>query len=664
MNRKTMTIDEKLTLLTGYDCWYLERLGDLPRITFSDGPHGVKIHQTETEAKWDKAVAFPTLSALASTWDPALAHEMGQLLGDEAIEKNIDVLLAPGINIKRMPYNGRNFEYFSEDPYLAGEMAYAYIEGVQSKGIGTSVKHFAVNNSDHDRFYQSSEVDDRTLHEIYLPAFARAVEAKPYTVMCSYNLLNGVYCSEHRLLLHDILRGEMGFDGAIISDWGAVVDRAKALKATLDLEMPHSDEAFPNLKAAYERGYITDEEIDAAVDRLLALVERIEENKKKRVVTTTPEERHKATVRIAAEAAVLLKNDGALPLKDGQKVFVCGCKARTGVYGGGGSAEVASAFEPVNLMDCIQAENATLDLRYRETHYYPFGTSHRFHNLRGSIAFAEQADAAVVVVGFDAKTDCEAGDRMTLRLTPLEEELIRRVGAANPNTTVVVYGGSAVDMSNWIGCVNAVVFTNFNGEGGNEALGKLLTGRENFSGRLQESFPYEDSPNVVRHGDGYTDVYAERVFVGYRGYDARGEEVLFPFGYGLSYSAFDYSALRVEEKDGGYEVSVKVKNTSAVAGKEVVQLYVGQKHPLVARPPHELKRFRKIALKAGEEQCVTFSLTRRDLAYWSPAIRDWRVEDGSYTVFVGSSSRDLKLSAGIEVALPHDEQNSQRIERW
>lgn len=665
MEIKDLTLEEKLNLLSGVECWYLNRLGGkLPRVTFSDGPHGVKLNQKETGATWDKAIAFPTLSALASTFDPALAYEMGELLGEEGIERHIDVLLAPGINIKRTPYNGRNFEYFSEDPYLAGEMAAAYVAGVQSKGIGTSVKHFALNNSEWDRFYQSSEVDERTIREIYLPAFARAAMEKPYTVMCSYNLLNGVYCSEHKWLLDDILRKEMGFEGVIVSDWGAVADRAKALKATLDLEMPDSAEAYPNLKAAYERGYITDEEIDASVGRILALVERIEREREKRVVTHTAEERHKAAVAIATEAAVLLKNGGALPLQNGEKVFVCGCKARTGVYGGGGSAEVPSAFEPINLMDCIKAENETLDTRYEETHYYPFGVSHRFHDMRGSVLLAEQADKVVVAVGSSNLTDCEAGNRLSIRLSSMEEELILKMAAANPNTTVVVFGGSAVDMSAWIGKVNAVVFANFNGEGGNEALGKLLTGNANFSGKLQESFPYETSPSIPYHGDGYTDVYSEGVFVGYRGYDAKGEEVLFPFGHGLSYSEFVYSGLSVTEEGEGWKVSLKVKNVSEREGKEVVQLYVGQKHPLISRPVRELKRFQKVALKGGEEKEVCFTLTPRDLAYWSPALHDWRVENDTYAVYAGSSSRDLRLKKEIAVTLPADAQPSQRTARW
>lgn len=649
MKAKDLTIDEKLTLLTGDGNWRLERLGGkLPELFFSDGPCGLRTVREGEHAL--KATAFPTPSALASTWNRALAREMGELLGEEAIEREVDVLLAPGVNIKRTPCNGRNFEYFSEDPYLAGELAYEYILGVQSKGVGTSVKHFAANNREYDRFYQSSEVDDRTLHEIYLAAFARAAEAKPWTVMCAYNLLNGVYCSEHKKLLKTILREELGFDGVILSDWGAVVDRAKALKATLDLEMPHSDAAFARLKEAYARGEITDEEIDASVDRLLALVEKAQKARPLRKVLHTASERHEAAVRIAAEAAVLLKNDGALPLREGERVFVCGKKAKTGVFGGGGSSCVDSDFSPAPLEELLRKEDPSLAVDGREICFHDWGELHGLFGLREGIVLARNADKAIVVVGCDADTDCEGCDRMQLTLSPVEEDLIRNIAAVNRQTVVVVYGGSAVDMSGWIDCVNAVLYVNFNGEGGNEALAKLLTGAENPSGKLQESFPLVPIASV--RGNAFTDVYSEGVFVGYRGYDAAGSSVLFPFGHGLSYSQFVYSDLTVHPLKEGFEVSLKVKNVSGRAGKEVVQLYAGQKFPLISRPVRELKGFEKICLAPGEQTRVVFPLSLRALAYWSPALDGWRTEEGEYTLSVGSSSRDLRLAADVWVHVP------------
>lgn len=651
MTAKDLTLEEKLTLLTGDGNWRLERAGGkLPEVFFSDGPCGLRTVRSE-DGRALKATAFPTPSALASSWNRALAREMGELLGEEAVERDVDVLLAPGVNIKRTPFNGRNFEYFSEDPYLAGELAYEYVLGLQSKGVGTSVKHFAANNREYDRFYQTSELDDRTLHEIYLPAFARAVEAKPWTVMCAYNLLNGVYCSEHKKLLDTILRKELGFDGVILSDWGAVVDRAKALKATLDLEMPHSDGSFGRLKEAYERGEITDGEIDASVDRLLALAEKAQSARPLRKVLHTKAERHEAAVRIAAEAAVLLKNEGnVLPLNDGDRVFVCGKKAKTGVFGGGGSSCVDSDFTPVPLGELLLRENGTLGVCGREIGFHDWGDLYGLFGLREGIALAADADKAIVVVGCDADTDCEGCDRTSLKLNPVEEDLIRRIAAAAPKTVVVVYGGSAVDMSGWIGEVDAVLYANFNGEGGNEALAKLLTGRENPSGKLQETFPIE--PIVADRGNGFTDIYSEGVFVGYRGYDAMSRAVLFPFGHGLSYSEFVYSDLSVAPREGGFEVSLTVENVSARAGKEVVQLYAGQKFPLISRPPRELKGFEKVSLAAGERKKVTFVLPLRALAYWSPALDGWRTEEGIYTLSVGSSSRDLRLTAEFRVELP------------
>lgn len=652
MTHSDLTLDEKLTLLTGDGNWRLERLGGkLPEVFFSDGPCGLRTVKEGEHAL--KATAFPTPSALASTWSRALAREMGELLGEEAAERDVDVLLAPAVNIKRTPLNGRNFEYFSEDPYLAGELAYEYVSGVQSKGVGTSVKHFAANNREYDRFYQSSELDDRTLHEIYLPAFARALEAKPWTVMCAYNLLNGVYCSEHKKLLDTILRGELGFEGVIVSDWGAVVDRAKSLKATLDLEMPHADGSFAVLKEAYARGFLTEEEIDASVDRLLALAEKAQKARPLRVVSHTKEERHEAAVRIAAEGAVLLKNGGALPLKDGERVLVCGKKAKTGVYGGGGSSCVDSAFAPLPLDGLLQKENGTLDVRYCEGYFNDWGNLHGLFGLRAAAAEAERADKAIVVVGCDANTDCEGCDRTDLKLNPVAEDFIRAIAAAAKETVVVVYGGSAIDMSGWIDSVNAVLYTNFNGEGGTEALAKLLTGRENPSGKLQETFASELL--APSRGNGYADVYSEGVFVGYRGYDARSLGVQFPFGHGLSYSEFVYSDLTVRPAGEDFEVLVSVRNTSERAGKEVVQLYVGQKHPLVSRPPRELKGFEKISLAAGEEKRVKFTLTRRAFAYWSSALEGFRTEGGDYTVYIGSSSRDLRLCADVFVPSGKDD---------
>ncbi len=662
MELKDLTLDEKLTLLTGKDCWHIDGLnGKLPEISMSDGPHGMRTMTKDWQTL--PATAFPTLSAVGSTWNEELAREMGELIAEEAIERNVDILLAPGVNIKRTPLCGRNFEYFSEDPCLAGELGKAYIEGVQEKGIGTSLKHFAANNREYDRLYQSSEVDERTLREIYFPAFERALQADPWTVMCSYNLVNGVYASEHKKLLNDILRGQFGFKGLIVSDWEAVVNRAKALKASLDLQMPDNAQSFTVLKEAYARGYITDEEIDASVSRILDLINKTQANKGKRVVTHTKEERHAAAVKIAAEGAVLLKNEnGVLPFKSGERVYVGGKYAEQGVIGGGGSSYVTCEYKRKNLSDLIMEENPAVTAEYHQGYFCDEGARHGFYNVRKSIALAEQADKAVVVVGFDEHTDCEGTDRTTLKLSPIAVDFILKIARANPRTVVVVYGGSAVDMSDWIGEVSAVLYVNFNGEGGNEAIAKLLTGSENPSGKLQETFPLclEDTPTQSERGDGYSDRYFERIFVGYRYYDNEGAEVLFPFGHGLSYSSFEYGNLNVQEKNGQYALSFTVKNTSDVDGKEIWQVYTGAKRSLVERPPRELKAFGKVFLKAGEQKTIAVTLTLRDFAYWSTAIDGWRTENGKYTVFVGGSSRDLPLRKEISICLPQDEQPSQR----
>lgn len=647
----TLTLDEKFALLVGDGLWHTNSCGGkLPALKMSDGPHGLRT-VPEGEEHALKATAFPTLSCLASTWNRELAKRMGELIAEEAIERDVDILLAPGVNLKRTPLNGRNFEYLSEDPFLAGELAKCYIEGVQSRGVGASLKHFAVNSREYDRFYTSSEADERTLHEFYLSPFRRALEAKPWTVMCSYNLLNGVYCSEHRKLLHDILREEFGFGGVILSDWGAVVDRAKSLKATLDLEMPENPASVQVLKEAYERGYLTEEEIDESVGRILALLDTVKRTRGLRKITHSKEERHRAAVGIAAEGAVLLRR-GSLPIRGG-KVLVLGRKAKTGVIGGGGSSRVDTVYVQEDLSSLLQKEEPAIRAELYEA-CFGDGSLNGFFGLREAIALAEEADSVVVVVGCDEKTDAEGTDRMSLRLTPAEEDFLLKITAANPRTAVVVYGGSAVDMRAWFSCADSVLYTNFNGEGGNEALAKLLTGRINPSGRLQESFPVsaEYALKSASH-----DVCREGVFVGYRD---ETREFSFPFGYGLSYSEFAYSDLRIEREGNCFRVRVCVENVSDTAGAEVVQLYVGQRHPLVSRPPLELKGFEKLFLGAGEKGKAEFLLSEEDFAYFSPALGTWRTEDGSYTVMIGRSARDIVLKETVRIVLDADRQPSQR----
>ena len=646
------TLEEKMKLLTGKNSWQLYTANGKVRDVFlSDGPHGLRMRDTETNAT-KKATAMPNLVVVANTWDKELAYLDGATIADDCIEKGADVLLAPGVNIKRTPLCGRNFEYFSEDPYLAGILAKSYIEGVQSKGVGTSLKHFCANNREYDRFFQSSEVDERTLREIYLPAFEIAVQAKPWTVMCSYNPINGVWASENKWLLKDILRDEFGFDGLIVSDWSAVHNRSKALKATLDLEMPYREQAYEELKRDYANGFITEAEIDERVVKVLELIKKTDNDKK--IVTTTKDERHQTAVKIAREGCVLLKNDdGILPLKGGN-ILVNGCIDN---LGGGGSAFVQTDYAPRPFKEVLAeklGERATVNAS--DMLIIP---NREIFNSRSAYQDAYQKDAVVLCVSTSANIESEGFDRTTLRLTAPQEDLILNTAKVNKNVIVVIFAGSAIDVSPWIDKVKAVVFAGFNGEGGQEAVADILSGKTCPSGKLSETFPLclADTPTGEERGDGFVDLYKEGVFVGYRWYDAMKKDVAFPFGHGLSYAQFEYSDLEILKKsETDYEIAYTVTNTSNVDGKEISQVYVRDVFAMVSRPNKELKGFEKTLIKAGESKRVRIPLDYRSFAYYSIPLKKWYVENGDFEILVGASSRDIRLKGTIHVSLPNETQ--------
>ncbi|MBQ8295693.1 MAG: glycoside hydrolase family 3 C-terminal domain-containing protein [Clostridia bacterium] len=649
---KTLTLEEKIKLLTGKNCWQSETAsGKLPDVFFSDGPHGLRKIDIETEAT-EKATVMPSLVVLANTWDVELARLDGATIADDCIEKGADVLLAPGINIKRTPLCGRNFEYFSEDPFLAGTLAKAYIEGVQSKGIGTSLKHYCVNNREYDRFYQSSELDERTLREIYLPAFEIAVQAQPWTVMCSYNPINGVWASENKWLLNDVLREEFGFEGVIISDWGAVHNSWRAMKATLDLEMPYRPQAYQELKVGFEKGYITEAEIDARVEKILQLMEKTQNDKK--VVTTTKEQRHQNALKIARSGIVLLKNEeNILPLKQGS-ILVLGSFYG---MGGGGSALGQTEYCPRSLREELAerlAGKCEVVNGFAKVDNKNWATGMRF-----AAQEAYGKDVVVICVGNNEQIESEAFDRTTLRLSATQEDMIINTAKVNKNVIVVVTAGSAVDMSAWIDKVKAVVFAGFGGEAASEAVADVLAGNVCPSGKLSETFPLNlaDTPTGENRGDGFVDEYREGIFVGYRWYDKKEKEVLFPFGYGLSYAKFEYFDLKLEKKGATeYDVVYMVKNVSDTDGQETSQVYVRDVFAMVSRPEKELKGFTKTALKAGESKQVRVSLDARAFAYYSMPLKKWYVENGEFEILVGASSRDIRLTETISIELPDDEQ--------
>ncbi|MDR0410654.1 MAG: glycoside hydrolase family 3 C-terminal domain-containing protein [Treponema sp.] len=663
---KQLTIEEKVGLCGGEDWWHLravERLG-VPRVMVSDGPHGLRKQNDKADHLGVndsiKAVCFPAACATASSFDKELLYRMGEAIGEECQAENVSVILGPAINIKRNPLCGRNFEYISEDPFLAGKSAAAFIKGVQSKNVGTSLKHFAANNQEFFRTTTDSIVDERTLREIYLAAFETAVkEAQPWTVMCSYNKLNGVHASEHQWLLTKVLRGEWGFKGYVVSDWFAVSDRPAALKAGLDLEMPysggHNDEA---LLKAVEDGRVPQDVLDTAVERILSKVFEYADNR--RIEAEFNRDAHHAiAAEIEKESAVLLKNEGGpdnglLPLKKDQKVAFIGAYAAKPRFQGGGSSHI-NAHKVTSTLEAVRARG--VDVTYVEG----FPSDRDVGDpvaLAAAVESALQADVAVVFAGLPDAFESEGYDREHMRLPDCQNAVIAAVAEAQPNVVVVLHNGSPVEAP-WIARVKSVLELYLGGQAVGEAAAALLFGEANPSGKLAETFPLrlEDNPSYENFpGDGRTVEYREGVFVGYRYYDYRKMDVLFPFGHGLSYTSFRYDNLKLERSTvdfvtGGETliVTVDITNTGKVKGKEAVQLYVEDKTGATIRPVRELKGFDKVSLAPGETKQVVFMLNKRSFSWYNVKLNDWYCGAGDYNVVIGASSRDLRLSATVRV---------------
>ena len=648
---KKMTLEEKAGLCSGSDFWHtkaVERLS-VPAVMVSDGPHGLRKQEEGADHLGIhdsiKAVCFPAACATACSFDRTLLHEMGSALGKECRAEGVAVLLGPAVNIKRSPLCGRNFEYFSEDPFLAGELACAFVQGVQGEGAGVSVKHFAANNQETRRMSVSSEVSERALREIYFPAFEKVVkDAKPATVMCSYNKLNGVYASENEWLLTDVLRKEWGFGGFVVSDWYAVSDRVKGLKAGLDLEMPGGDEENDKkIVAAVKSGELPEEVLDEAVERMLRVILPLS---KERTAPFDREKDHEKAVSIATESAVLLKNEGALPLALGEDVLFVGEFARKPRFQGGGSSHI-NAWRTDGALAFAEG------VRYVRG----FGTDGEGteEELNEALAAAKEAKTVVVFAGLPDRYESEGYDRTHMRLPEAENLLIGALCEAGHKVVVVLHNGSPVEMP-WIGKADAVLEMYLAGEGAGEAAVRLLTGEANPSGKLAESFPLrlEDTPSFLNFpGDKERVRYAEDVFVGYRYFDSKSQEVLFPFGHGLSYTTFAYSDLRLSSNEWHegerLKVTLTVTNTGTRAGKEVVELYVSDQSGEAVRPVHELKGFEKVALQPGESKQVTFELGGHAFAFFDEKTHGWCVPNGKFAVEAGASSRDLRLVAEVMV---------------
>ena len=652
-----MTLEEKAGLCSGLDFWHtkpVERLG-IPATMVSDGPHGLRKQDEEGDHLGIndsiKAVCFPAACATAASFDKELIGKMGEAIGDSCQHEKLSVVLGPAVNIKRSPLCGRNFEYFSEDPYLAGKMSAAYINGVQSRNVGTSIKHFAANNQEHRRMSSSSDADERTLREIYFPAFEISVkEAQPWTVMCSYNKVNGTYASENPWLLTDVLRKEWGFEGYVMSDWGAVSNRVKGVVAGLDLEMPASGGVNDaKIVAAVKKGELDEKLVDLCCERILNIIFRYQETAK----PETPwdkEAQHAFSGQIAADCMVLLKNDcDVLPLNKEDAIAFIGEFAQKPRFQGGGSSHINS-FKTTSAVEAAKGLNVTYAQGYSVAK-----DEASDEMIAEAVKAAKAAKVAVVFAGLPDSYESEGYDRTNMAMPACQNKLIEAVAAANPNTVVVLYNGSPVEMP-WIGKVKAVLEAYLGGQNVGDATVKVLFGDVNPSGHLPESFPYklQDNPSYLYYGgEGNRTEYREGVFVGYRYYDKKDMDVLFPFGHGLSYTTFAYSNLRLSAKEikdtDTLTVTVTVTNTGKRFGKAVAQLYVGDKESTPIRPVRELKGFEKVALNPGESKDVPFTLDKRSFAYWNETIHDWHVETGDFTIEVGGSSRDLPLCDSVKV---------------
>ena len=652
-------LSTKVALTGGADFWHLNAVEEagLDRLMVTDGPHGVRKQAGGSDHVGVNdsipATCFPPAVSLGSTWDPQLVERVGAALGAESAALGVGVLLGPGINIKRSPLCGRNFEYFSEDPHVSGELGAAFVMGVQSQGVGTSVKHFAANNQETDRMRRSSEVDERTLREIYLRAFGKVVtKAQPWTVMCSYNKVNGTQAAESHFLLTEVLREEWGFEGFVVSDWGAVRDRVAGLKAGLDLQMPaDGGDGDAAVHAALASGDLDVEVVERAYERIARVVRQAQATVAAAGDGVFDAEGHHALAREAAsEAIVLLSNDGILPLAPETNVAVIGEFARTPRYQGAGSSRV----NPTRLDNALDAIRAAAG---RPVPFAPgFTTVPRDPVGEGAhaeaVEVARGADVVLLFLGLGENHESEGYDRTTLDLPAEQRALLEDVLALGTEVVVVLSNGSSVALP-FADRVNAIVEAWLGGQAGGPAIADVLYGAVNPSGKLAETVPLrlQDVPSYLHFPCDAAGVhYGEGLFVGYRGYDASETDVAFPFGHGLSYTTFDYGQVMATASKDGIEVRLTVTNTGDRAGREVVQAYVSVPGSRVTRPPRELKGFAAVTLQPRESREVVIPIAREDLTFWSVLDRAWILEGGEYRIHVGSSSRDLRSEASLEVA--------------
>lgn len=656
-----MTLEQKAAFVSGFNYWYLQSAPELglPQIMMTDGPNGLRKQNTEKRpdgiglGNSVPSTCFPPAATSSCSWDRELLRLEGEAIAEECLAEKVSVILGPGTNIKRSPVCGRNFEYFSEDPYLAGVCSTAFTNGVQSKGVGVSLKHYACNSQEAFRMIIDEIIDERAIRELYLPAFEMCVkEAKPWTVMNSYNKINGVYSSQNEWLQEKVLRSEWGFDGLIVTDWGASVDRVSGLECGTDLEMPSSGTLnTKKIIASVENGTLDEKVLDKAVGNVIELIEKSKPALKKSY-KYDKNKHHNIAKKIAEGSMVLLKNeDSILPLKKGRKIAVIGEMAKSPRFQGAGT----SVINPTMLDNAYdELVKFGADVVYSQG-YDKSKDEIDDKMINDAVDSAKKADVVLIFAGLTEGFEAEGYDRKNIEMPNCQNYLISEIVKANPNTVVVLAGGSVIHMP-WIHEVKALLNSGLGGQAGGSAVADILMGKINPSGKLSETYPLEfsDNPTYGNYPGGpVTSEHRESVYIGYRYYDTAEKDVLFPFGFGLSYTTFEYSDMKLSSdriKDADtVTVSFKIKNTGKVDGAEIAQIYVADKESTIFRPVKELRAFEKVFLKAGEEKKVSVELSKRAFAFWNININDWMVETGEFDILIGASSRDMRLSKTITV---------------
>lgn len=656
-----MTLEQKAAFVSGSNYWYLQSAPELglPQIMMTDGPNGLRKQNTEKRpdgiglGNSVPSTCFPPAATSSCSWDRELLRLEGEAIAEECLAEKVSVILGPGTNIKRSPVCGRNFEYFSEDPYLAGVCSTAFTNGVQSKGVGVSLKHYACNSQEAFRMIIDEIIDERAIRELYLPAFEMCVkEAKPWTVMNSYNKINGVYSSQNEWLQEKVLRSEWGFDGLIVTDWGASVDRVTGLKCGTDLEMPSSGTLnTKKIISAVKNGTLDEKVLDKAVGNVIELIEKSKPALKKSY-KYDKNKHHNIAKKIAEGSMVLLKNeDSILPLKKGRKIAVIGEMAKSPRFQGAGT----SVINPTMLDNAYdELVKFGADVVYSQG-YDKSKDEIDDKMINDAVDSAKKADVVLIFAGLTEGFEAEGYDRKNIEMPNCQNYLISEIVKANPNTVVVLAGGSVIHMP-WIHEVKALLNSGLGGQAGGSAVADILMGKINPSGKLSETYPLEfsDNPTYGNYPGGpVTSEHRESVYIGYRYYDTAEKDVLFPFGFGLSYTTFEYSDMKLSSdriKDADtVTVSFKIKNTGKVDGAEIAQIYVADKESTIFRPVKELRAFEKVFLKAGEEKEISVELSKRAFAFWNININDWMVETGEFDILIGASSREIRLSKTITV---------------